>query len=680
MVPGGMAAQDPRVQEWNGDGFCPWTIGRFTLSVVTTISILASCITSALGQPPMSGNPGSVRGLIGQAGETGSQPVEIRPPTRPPGERPSRDATVPRPGRTRLPLLPPTPPGLGTPPHPTAEKLQDVRQFVEKTIDPEFTLDLIVGRPRLMILKDTPKRVQIGDEEVATYELITDRELSVVGVDVGTTVLNLWFADPQDPRRDRIISYLVRVLPDPEAKSRLEAIYQALAEEINKAFPDSWVCLALVGDKLVVSGQAKDIAEAAQILRIVRANAPPEETAEIPVENVNVTVQATELDGLVPPTIRNFMLAGGPNVINLLRVPGEQQVNLRVTVAEVDRAAARSIGMNFSITNSNGVAVFAQNTGSLLGFGGLGFGGGGLGGLGGLGGAGLGGAGLGAGFQGGLGAVGFFGQGGLGAGNLGAGVIGGVPNILGNLDNGQVALAINALRSLSYARTLAEPNLVTMNGQPASFLAGGQFPVPIITGFTGAGLQGVSFVPFGVQLTFTPYITDHDRIRLVVNATVSTRDLSGGATIAGAAVPGLNTRTFTTTVELREGQTLAVAGLIQNNLGANADRVPLLGDLPFFGNLWKFDRLTAGEQELVILVTPELVHPMESKEVPPLPGSDLFEPGDLEFYFLGRLESRRPYDYRSPVMNDIHRMIRYRKCENLYIIGPHGLAEPPAKP
>src|SRR5437763_5101859 len=172
---------------------------------------------------------------------------------------------------------------------------------------------------------------------------------------------------------------------------------------------------------------------------------------------------------------------------------------------------------------------------------------------------------------------------------------------------------------------------MTMNGQPATFLAGGEFPVPVVTGYTAAGLQGVSFVPYGVQLSFTPYITDRDRVRLVMGATVSTRDLAGGTTIAGAQVPSLTTRTFSTTVELREGQTLAVAGLIQNNLGADAHRVPFFGDLPIIGRLAAFDRTSAGEQELVILITPELVHPLECKEVPPLPGSDLFEPGDIEF-------------------------------------------------
>jgi pilus assembly protein CpaC len=241
-----------------------------------------------------------------------------------------------------------------------------------------------------------------------------------------------------------------------------------------------------------------------------------------------------------------------------------------------------------------------------------------------------------------------------------------------------VRLAINALRNLDYARVLNEPNLVTMNGQTATLQAGGRFPVPIISSGVNVltGLQGVQFIPFGVQLTFTPFITDRDRIRLNVLADVSSLAAGVTTTIGGANIPNLITRNFLTTVELREGQTLAVAGLVQNSLGAASTRVPFFGDLPLFGRLAAFDQVTANEQELVVLVTPELVHPLEPKEVTPLPGSDLYEPTDLEFYLLGRLESHRSYDYRSPVMDTMGRMCAYRHCESLYFVGPHGHTDP----
>src|SRR5262249_58670638 len=121
-----------------------------------------------------------------------------------------------------------------------------------------------------------------------------------------------------------------------------------------------------------------------------------------------------------------------------------------------------------------------------------------------------------------------------------------------------------------------------------------------------------------------------------------------------------------------EGQTLAVAGLIQTSLAAESHRISFLGNLPIIGPLTGSSGIAATEQEVVVLITPELVHPMDHKEVPPLPGADLYEPSDVEFYVLGRLESRREYDYRSPVMNDYQRQVNYARCEQIYISGPLG--------
>lgn len=553
----------------------------------------------------------------------------------------------PKPGDPGTPLPPPKPlfgddqkrlPLLGGPvgttPTPTDEDLKRFAQFIEGIEDPRNTLDVIEGRARLLMLKEVPTQFQLVDPTIVSANQLNDpKQFSVLGKKPGTTILNLWFKDPKDAKKEVILSYLVRVLPDPEAKRRLEQVYKALEEEINKAFPKSRVRLTLVGDKLMVSGQAHDIYDAAEIMRVVRGNAPgggdnDRNRVQKPPVNTVGAMAGNPLDPTNPtgtPGQSSFVLEGGANVINNMRVVGEHQVLLRVTVAEVNRAAARSIGVNFSVINNQGLTVFQNATGA------------------------------------------------LGAGNL-----------LVNLDNGQVPLAIQALRTLNYARSLAEPNLTAMNGQSAFFLAGGQFPVPVLGGVGqlggglggfGGGLQGVQFVPFGVQLTFTPFITDRDRIRLTMFATVSTRDNNAGANIGGANVPGLNARTFSTTVEMREGQTMAVAGLIQNNIGMQSDRVPFLGDLPYLGRLLSLDRTTAGEQELVVLVTPELVHPLNQNELLPLPGSDLFEPGDLEFYLRGRLESRRAEDYRSTVRTDWERMMSYRRCEKLYITGPTGHVE-----
>ncbi|MFO0930833.1 MAG: hypothetical protein U0736_28005 [Gemmataceae bacterium] len=247
------------------------------------------------------------------------------------------------------------------------------------------------------------------------------------------------------------------------------------------------------------------------------------------------------------------------------------------------------------------------------------------------------------------------------------------PPVVATLDNGQIQLAIAALRNLSYARYLAEPNLVAINGQRAAFQVGGMFPVPVVTGTAVANMQGVNFIPTGVQLGFTPFITDRDRIRLAINAEISDRDLNVTPTfIEGAAIPSLMTRNFQTTVELREGQTLAVAGLIESKLDADSNRLPLLSHIPLLGRLAGYDRIGNRETELVILVTPRLVHPLECNEIPPLPGHDLLEPTDFEFYILGRLESHTGLDYRSPIRTDKSRKEQFRQLEQTYLCGPSG--------
>jgi pilus assembly protein CpaC len=377
-----------------------------------------------------------------------------------------------------------------------------------------------------------------------------------------------------------------------------------------------------------VCGQAHDIHEAAQILPII---APRTTTAggqpsakglttvverglveskikKTPDENPDDPGQDKGDDGTNP------YFRSGLQVINLLRVPGEQQVLLKVVVAEVNRTALRNLGVNYTISNGNGL-VFLNKTGALIP---------------------------------------------NGTATATTTNIGG--NLLARLDVGKIILAIDVLKQRNLARTLAEPTLVALNGQSASFFAGGEFPVPVVTGFTAAGLQGVSFVPFGVQLQFTPVVTDKDRIRLTLNADVSTRDLAASANVGGTTVPGLNSRKFQTMVDLRGGETMAIAGLIQNNYGADSARFPFLGDIPVLGRLiGGSDKTSAGQQELIVLITPVLARPVDPNHTRPVPGSDMLEPSDVDFYFGGRLESHRPIDYQSPIRTDLQRMHQYHQ-------------------
>src|SRR5262249_11537962 len=153
-------------------------------------------------------------------------------------------------------------------------------------------------------------------------------EVSILGRMTGTTVLTMWFADPKDKGQEVILTYRIRVVPNPEFRAQLERAFKKLGDEINCAFPDSVVCLQLVGDKPVDNGWAHDIMEAAQIMKIVRANYPDKrisypEAARIPVDRVTPGTIAGEYIGpdgtLLAPGIANYVLGGSPNIIDNLK-------------------------------------------------------------------------------------------------------------------------------------------------------------------------------------------------------------------------------------------------------------------------------------------------------------------------------------------------------------------------
>ena len=179
---------------------------------------------------------------------------------------------------------------------------------------------------------------------------------------------------------------------------------------------------------------------------------------------------------------------------------------------------------------------------------------------------------------------------------------------------------LRALKEQGAFRSLAEPNLVAYNGQEASFLAGGEFPVPIVQGVTGA--VSVEFKEFGVRLTFTPRIAG-DVIRLKVAPEVSALDFNNGITLGGFRIPALITRRAETDVELRDGQSFAIAGLLNNISQHDTASVPILSAIPIIGALFKSRAERAVETELMVLITPRLVKPLEPDEVPPLPTDDV---------------------------------------------------------
>jgi pilus assembly protein CpaC len=179
-----------------------------------------------------------------------------------------------------------------------------------------------------------------------------------------------------------------------------------------------------------------------------------------------------------------------------------------------------------------------------------------------------------------------------------------------------VGALIRALQTKGYFQSLAEPNLIAYNGQEASFLAGGEFPVPVVQGVSNS--VTIEWKEFGVRLKFTPTIAG-DLIRLKVEPEVSSLDFNNGITLQGYRVPALIMRRAQTDVELRDGQSFAIAGLLQNTTQENGSAIPLLSSLPIIGNLFKSKSDQKQQTELMVLITPQLVKPLEPDEVPPLP-------------------------------------------------------------
>ena len=526
-------------------------------------------------------------------------------------------------------------------------------KYILRQTTAQEELELQVGLPRILTFRQPPLRTYLpatGTGVIALRYIDPNapHRIAIEPLSTGTTMLTMWFQNDDSPDGEEPVSWVVNVVDkdedivdppsDPGAGPRNQAFelqLKALEREVNYAFPNSSVQLSWVGSQVLLRGKAKDVEEATQIARIVSSSIPGdrqglEEEFLREIERFRLDSELIQEAGSLAGALRGDNASGANQgrinnrVINLLEISGVHQVMLKVTVAEINRSASRAIGADLQIGSVGDAVRFFTTLGPAAG-----------------------------------------------AGSL-------------VLDQNDFDLAITALKQLNLARSLAEPTLTTLNGQPANFNVGGSFPVPVVTGQTATGLQGVDFQNFGVQLQFVPVVTDGDRIRLTLQANVSTRDEASGAMVGNTNVPGLNSRNFSNTVELREGQTLAVAGLIQSNLGGTSSRVPFAGDIPGLGRLFSNDGTSYDEQELVILVTPYLVAPVTEEQAKrlPLPGSDYFEPDDIEFFLKGRLTGQLAEDYRSPVRTDLQKVKAFRRCEQQLIIGQpghsNGLICPPA--
>ena len=207
---------------------------------------------------------------------------------------------------------------------------------------------------------------------------------------------------------------------------------------------------------------------------------------------------------------------------------------------------------------------------------------------------------------------------------------------LGGLD---IDAVLDALETRGLSKTLAQPTLVALSGERASFLAGGEFPVPVAQSGTGAANGStaitVEFKPFGVSLGFTPTVLGDKTISMIVEPEVSAIDPTASITIGNITIPGLRTRRASTTIELRDGESFAIAGLLARDFQTTVDQVPLLGSIPILGALFRSSSFKKGETELLIVVTPRLVAPIRPEMVR-LPTDRVKDPSEAATILLGQ--------------------------------------------
>lgn len=286
-------------------------------------------------------------------------------------------------------------------------------------------------------------------------------------------------------------------------------------------------------------------------------------------------------------------------VINLLQVGGVHQVMLEVRVAEMSRTMLKRLGVNFNWISNTGATFGVSMLNNLTRV----------------------------------------------AGDFPVSPVGFSDRInilfrfLGN--KGTWTGFIDALKEEGLTKVLAEPTLITLSGKSANFLAGGEFPIPVPQP-SGVGTTiTIQYKPFGVGLWFTPTVLSGNKINIQVAPEVSDLDFTNAIQISGFVVPSLTTRRVSTSVELADGQSFAIAGLLRDNIREVVQKFPVLGDIPILGALFRSTSFQKSETELIVIVTPHLVKPLDlAKQT--LPTDQYIEPDDFEFYLLGKLEGQGP--------------------------------------
>jgi pilus assembly protein CpaC len=305
----------------------------------------------------------------------------------------------------------------------------------------------------------------------------------------------------------------------------------------------------------------------------------PKDDIRLSQANGSVVLSGSVANSATATQAQSVVEAAGFKTVNMLATPvkNASQVQLQVRVAEVSRSRMRDLSLTPAYQSSPGVGGYVNSGG------------------------------------------GPWTLSSVDQGNL----FGTVANTLNFfVMGGNTFSFIRALKTQGALRELAEPNLIAMDGQQASFLAGGEFPVPIVQGGSEKSTVSIIFKEYGVRLNFKPTIIDEDHIRLELEPEVSTIDFANGVKFDGFLIPALKTRRAKTGIELRDGQSFALAGLLDNNETRSLSKIPVLGDIPILGALFKSSSFQKNETELMFIVTAQLVKPVNRDDLPHMRGID----------------------------------------------------------
>jgi len=456
-------------------------------------------------------------------------------------------------------------------------------------------ITLTRNKSRTIRLERPFTQAVVGNPDIADVLPMSNSVIYIQGKKVGTTNVTVFDQDKN----------LISVL---DLEVTLDI--QNIASKIRSGTESPGIRVSSSNDQIVLSGEARNAVDADRAVSIAKSMVTTDDGKEV-----------------VPEKANNY-------VINAMRVAASQQVMLRVRFVEVDRSAERDLGVNWFGANSSGNrGINTGNTATPS--------------------------------NPSVSPLSQVGQSGIATANTGSGTPGGIPLFqtlatfaagglnattgapfgVGLLSLGHnVDILLTALEAKGVLRRLAEPDLIALSGDTASFLAGGQYPVPSVQSSSGTTpVITTQYYPYGVQLSFVPTVLANGIINLRLNPSVSELDYKNGVSIGGTFVPGITQREARTTIELRDGQSFAIAGLLQSDSSRDINQVPWLGSVPVLGALFSSKSYQQNETDLVVIVTPHLVAPAAPGEALATPFDKTLPPNDVDLFLMGRPEVRKQY-------------------------------------